>query len=339
MPSPTANDTENPVERKIVEAKTAKPDFGQTKEHAALLNSQDVDCIRTCESTPVQDNKTSADVDTVLEAVENVQSVESVDTEGEAKTISTLLSALSVSSKKALSAAVTPISDVETFVSIDVEAAAIGRTHAYRDRAACWAVVVDSTGKELLNLVIDVPNLVSPLTKVTGLTAAEIHAGIPLEDALDQIHTLLCSISTNVTIVGQSVQGDIDWLKLEKGVHYNNVVDLSESFKTWNPKYRNFNFYSLAKEAYGLLGVRMHGGSQSHNPLVDAQVSMRLYNEFVAVPSKLARAKSTLVRLTRRKQFPRELMAGTFERNIDGCCGWAFNPDKCICGAPTLRTE
>ena len=132
--------------------------------------------------------------------------------------------------------------NVETYVSIDVEAAAIRRYYSYVDRAACWVVVVDSTGKELLNLVIDVPNLVSPLTQVTGLTVEEIHAGISLEDALHQVHSLLCSLSTNVVLVGQSVQGDIDWLKLEQGVHYQGIVDLSESFKAWNPKFRNYNY-------------------------------------------------------------------------------------------------
>jgi hypothetical protein len=264
--------------------------------------------------------------------------------EGEQKSdnvnVADLLSELSISSEektKASSLAATPIPDVETFISIDVEAAAIGKTHAYKDRVPCWVVVVDAKGKELLNLIIDVPNLVSPLTQVTGLTADEIHAGIPLEDALNQVYTLLRKLSTNVTIVGQSIQGDIDWLKLKKGVHYTKSVDLSQSFKTWNPRFSNYNFYSLAKEAYGLLNVRMHGANQSHSPLVDAQVSMRLYMEIVVVPTKLAAAKKKLFRMTCSRQFPRELMANSFERTIDGCCGWGFNPEKCFCGAPTLR--
>jgi hypothetical protein len=232
-----------------------------------------------------------------------------------------------------------PITDDETFVSIDVEAAAIGKTHAYCDRAPCWVAIVDSEGNELLNLVIDVPNLVSPLTKVTGVTAAEIHDGVPLDDALKQVHDLLCGLSTNVTVVGQSVQGDIDWLQLEMGVHYTRVMDLSEAFKSWNSKYQNYNFYSLGKEAYALLGVRMHGEAK-HSPVVDAKISMRLYNEHVANPDKLKAAKSKLDTMTRRKQFPRELMAAFMSnRTIDGCCGYGFNPDKCICGAPTLRSD
>lgn len=230
----------------------------------------------------------------------------------------------------------TSITDELTYVSIDVEAAAVGRSHAYSDRAPCWVAVVDSEGKELLNIVIDVPNMISPLTKVTGLTAAEIHAGVPLVDALDQVHSLLRTLSTNVTLVGQSVQGDIDWMQLEKGVHYNAVVDLSESFKVWNPRYGTWMFFSLAKAAHGLLGVSMHGASK-HSPVVDAQVSMRLYMEHVSIPSKLQTSKNKLAQMTFKKQFPRELMANFHERTIDGCCGYGFDPAKCICGAPTLR--
>jgi hypothetical protein len=254
--------------------------------------------------------------------------------------LTTSLSKLSVSATeaaKSTKASSTCVSDTETFISIDVEAAAIGRTHSYSDRAACWVVVIDSAGSELLNLVINVPNMVSPLTKVTGLTAVEIQAGIPLADAVERVQSLLCNLSTNVTLVGQSVQGDIDWLQLKKDIHYKNIVDLSESFKSWNARYSNWNFYSLAKEAYGLLNVRMHGASK-HSPVVDAQVSMRLFMEIVAVPTKLAAAKQKLDQMTWKKLFPLELMASSQDRNIDGCCGWGFDPKKCKCGAPTLRS-
>lgn len=31
---------------------------------------------------------------------------------------------------------------------------------------------------------------------------------------------------------------DIDWMKLEEGVHYSALIDLGDEFKTFDPKYR-----------------------------------------------------------------------------------------------------
>ena len=55
-----------------------------------------------------------------------------------------------------------------TYISVDVEAAATGYGHS--DREPCWIAVVDVHGTELLNIVVDVPQLVSPMTSITGLT-------------------------------------------------------------------------------------------------------------------------------------------------------------------------
>jgi len=226
--------------------------------------------------------------------------------------------------------------DKEVLISIDVEAAAIGRTHSYSDRKPCWVAVVDSEGKELLNLVIQVPNMVSPLTKVTGLTREDIEKGVPLDEALKRVHSLLIGLGNNVTLVGQRIDGDISWMQLKKGVHYAKVVELSEEFRTYNERFNDYTYYSLAKEVYGVFGHLMHD-DRNHNPLEDAQFSMKLYVECVSNPQKLKMAKNLLRQMSYRKEFPRVLMAGNQERNIDGCCGWGFDPKKCLCGAPTLR--
>lgn len=221
-----------------------------------------------------------------------------------------------------------------TYISIDVEAAATGYGHS--DREPCWIAVVDVQGTELLNIVVDVPQLVSPMTSITGLTTEQIRAGIPLADALHRVHTLLCSLGPNVVLVGQSPEGDIKWLQLRQGVHYAQQIDLAEKFRSWNAKYNSWNYFSLAKEAFALLNVRMHG-NESHSPLVDAQISMRLYTEFVREPERLKKAIAKLHRMTIYRRFPRELMAGNQNRNIDGVCGYAFDPQKCTCNQPTLR--
>lgn len=221
-----------------------------------------------------------------------------------------------------------------TYISIDVEAAATGYGHS--DREPCWIAVVDEAGTELLNIVVDVPQMVSPMTSITGLTTEQIRAGTPLADALHTVHTLLCSLGPHVVLVGQKPQGDIEWLRLKRGVHYEKHIDLAEAFRCWNAKYNSWNYFSLAKEAFGLLNVRMHG-NESHSPLVDAQISMRLYNGFVRNPNRLKKAVAKLQRMTIHRGFPLELMAGNQDRNIDGVCGYAFDPSKCTCKQPTLR--
>lgn len=221
-----------------------------------------------------------------------------------------------------------------TYISIDVEAAATGYGHL--DREPCWIAVVDEVGTELLNIIVDVPQLVSPLTSITGLRTDQIRGGMSLADALHEVHTLLCSLGSNVVLVGQKPQGDIAWLQLKQGVHYAKCIDLAEEFRCWNAKYKSWNYYSLAKEAFALLNVQMHG-NQSHSPLVDAQISMRLYNEFVRDPTRLKKAVAKLQRMTIHRAFPPELMAVNRNQNIDGVCGFAFDPSKCTCNQPTLR--
>jgi len=40
-------------------------------------------------------------------------------------------------------------------------------------------------------------------------------------------------------IVGQSIMCDIEWMKLEKDVHYSDIVDLGDQFMAYDPIYRN----------------------------------------------------------------------------------------------------
>jgi hypothetical protein len=40
-------------------------------------------------------------------------------------------------------------------------------------------------------------------------------------------------------IVGQSIMSDVNWMKLEEGVHYDRLIELGDEFKTFDTKYGN----------------------------------------------------------------------------------------------------
>ena len=117
---------------------------------------------------------------------------------------------------------------------------------------------------------------VSPLTSVTGLSAEDIEGGDAKEDVLADLYALL---GPSVVLVGQNPDSDCTWLELEQGTHYGQLIDLAEEFKAWSLKFNRFDYFGLAQEAYGLLGVTMHAGS--HSPVEDAKISIRLFNEWV----------------------------------------------------------
>lgn len=224
------------------------------------------------------------------------------------------------------------MSTTERFLSIDVEAAATGRGH--NDRAPCRVAVVNSTEQTLYETVICVSNIYSPLTELTGLTCDEIRSGCDLDVALRTIKSLL---GPDVVLVGQSPQGDVKWLGLREGVDFKRLIDLAQCFEVYNEAYGTFSRFSLAKTAYCLLGVLMHQAGSSHDPAVDAKISIRIYNQFVVPgPEQLTRAKNKLKRMMMNKAFPSSLMAKNRNKSIDGVCCHKFNARFCFCGQPTL---
>ena len=54
-------------------------------------------------------------------------------------------------------------------------------------------------------------------------------------------------------LVGQGVKNDVNWLNLREGEDYSSTVELGELFKTYNPRFRNYNYFSLSHEANTLL--------------------------------------------------------------------------------------
>ncbi len=125
---------------------------------------------------------------------------------------------------------------------------------------------------------------------------------------------------------------------LEKGVHYDEAIDLSEIFKAGNPRFGNFDYISLAKLVFALLPKDHSSNFQKahHDPIADAKFSLLIYEHYVTT-NRVDAAKSILRTHLYQKKFPR--INPTTPEDIDGVCPYGFNPDKCICGQPTLRRD
>lgn len=63
--------------------------------------------------------------------------------------------------------------------------------------------------------------------------------GISLEQAVQYVRQCL---PTNAVLVGQNIGKDIQWLQLQEGRDFTQMMDLTGLFRVWNPK---FNSYSV----------------------------------------------------------------------------------------------
>lgn len=106
-------------------------------------------------------------------------------------------------------------------------------------------------------------------------------------------------------------------------------MDLAEIFKTYNPRYKNTNFFSLRHEAQTLL-AEGRTGATTHCPADDARSSVLLYNRYVVdAPHELEAAKAKL--LSRR---PEPSVAKVHNYAYEGVCMAKFFKAKCTCGQP-----
>lgn len=219
-------------------------------------------------------------------------------------------------------------------VSVDVECVATGRGHM--DRTPCWIAAVDVDGNVLVDLIVKVDKMYSPLTEITGLTREDIlERGVSLDEAMKALRQVLGS---DVLLIGQSIQSDIAWLNLTQGADYNEALDIAEKFRFFNSRCRRFEYFSLSQTAYGLLNKTMHGAS-SHSPIEDCRVSIKLYRDFIRPgEGKTAIATKKLRSVRDRKGFP----AWTISHRrpvIDGVCHFKFHRKKCFCGQPTVQFQ
>lgn len=125
--------------------------------------------------------------------------------------------------------------------AIDVECVATGLGH--NDRDVCSIAVVDGSLEVVLFVTVKPEKEIkSYLTPITGFNAGDLDDGIPLEEALEKLYSLLTPDSI---IIGQAPQNDIRWTKLEKGKHYAEVVDIAQLFKTSNAKGQEYFLLAL----------------------------------------------------------------------------------------------
>ncbi|CAK9090274.1 unnamed protein product [Durusdinium trenchii] len=205
---------------------------------------------------------------------------------------------------------------------VDVECVAIGRSHDISARSPCSVALVNGQEEVLLKEIIKPEKpIISCLTPLTGVTKADLDKGISLNEAVAKLKRLL---PADAVLVGQSCASDIEWMMLEKGVDFAEVVDLGEIFKGYNARYGNYSVHSLQHEARVLLGKTARG---AHDPAWDAQVSVALYKK-----AKLATAQeltSMQQQLISTKPLPS--VAKSHNYNIDGVCMAKFMPKFCTC--------
>ena len=139
------------------------------------------------------------------------------------------------------------------YYSVDVECVATGRRHD--DRAVAFVALVDKNERLLYKtkVRVDVP-ILSYLTPLTGLRKGDLDDGKSLDTVIRDIKGLL---GPDAVLVGQGIQSDIKWLKLQEGVDFGSSVDLAELLKVYNPRYKNYSYFSMEHEANVLLGPGM----------------------------------------------------------------------------------
>ena len=136
------------------------------------------------------------------------------------------------------------------YIALDVECVATGRRHD--DRDVCLVAIVDANEQVILKRKVKPEKrVVSYLTPLTGVRQGDLDNGERLSVVLRDVKALL---GPDVVLVGQGVQSDIKWLKLEQGKDFGDVVELSQMFKAYNSRYGSYNYFSLSHEANTLLG-------------------------------------------------------------------------------------
>jgi len=179
-------------------------------------------------------------------------------------------------------------------------------------------------------LIKPVRPVVSYLTPFTGLREGDLEGGraIGLARAIKELKGHL---SRRAVLVGQNPEGDVQWMRLTKGVDFKAAVDLSQVFTNARGM-----VFSLRHEARVLLGKEAAPGS--HDPCWDAAVSVELYMKAMQAGDKeLAKMREKLT----SKEFwpPRPSLARECGYSIDGVCLSCYVPEHCTCGRPILRSR
>ena len=208
--------------------------------------------------------------------------------------------------------------------SIDVECVATGVQH--HDRAVAQISLIDGSGQPQLNLYVRpaVP-VVSYITPLTGLTAAHIEHGVPLETALQ---TLKAHLPKAAVLVGMNILKDVEWLGLQEGVDFGSMVDLAALLRVWNAKFGSFTFFSQDHYASVWLG-HTRTEADSHDAVADAVLSMRLFRTYTQMQHDAAAVHAMGAKVLAQKPKP---SFAKLHGEWEGCC--MGNRQSCKCGAP-----
>ena len=126
----------------------------------------------------------------------------------------------------------------EKFACVDVECVSTGRRHDARSVAL--VAIVDQDERVLLKRKVKPTEAVmSYLTPLTGLRKGDLDDGEQLSHVVAEVKSVL---GPDVVLVGQGIKNDVTWLSLREGEDYSSTVDLGELFKTYNPRYSNYNY-------------------------------------------------------------------------------------------------
>lgn len=216
------------------------------------------------------------------------------------------------------------------YLSLVVECVATGLKHT--DRAVAHVALVDEQQKVILNIYIKptepVQSYLKLITKLDERTINEF--GLNVEDAMRLIQQ---TISPNHVLVGHNIARHIRRLKLEKGTHFRDSLDLGECWRVWNPNFNNYTKFSLNHEGQVLVNNRS-SGLVPNDAILQMQILQKYIEERVDPQKMLARRRQLMdvpIEKARHKRFP----------EIEKVCMGVHN--KCVCGAPfedwSERTE
>lgn len=204
------------------------------------------------------------------------------------------------------------------FFSIDVECVAYGYGHISSgpksQRLPGRVALVDGKGNTILDEVVylaneEQGNVTSYLTPLTGLTQ-ELCSN-PTNPTLPEIKARIREILSpphSAVLVGQSIEHDIEWLGLEKGVDFSDYVDIQDIFRARvAPKSGFSKFAASSLRWYS----NMTAASERNNTTEE-----RFYQELVK--SAAERLQTVLSKL--KESLPSELIDGdTKDRLVEEC--------------------
>ena len=155
--------------------------------------------------------------------------------------------------KQAQDAEPRPYENMEgPFYSMDIECVATGYGHSKRHREPCRvALVKDSGDGEITTLLDECVNLsnmevVSYMTELTGTTKQQCLD--PEAKTLEEVRSMVQELlPTDAVLVGHSIEHDIEWLGLERGVDFREFFCTSILFRQRIPKNLNSAGNSLRR--------------------------------------------------------------------------------------------